>query len=167
MSRKTRRAQKAQVSAKTAVTHSYTPILVHHWGVRPRDLPLFTFLSVQAMLYDPTIRLGLAMRAAPIYQTEFGYKDDKGTWTPGVQAKNEAVGEFVYRQLKKIWELNINVLVKSQIWGHCGGEVMLKLTDDNMVEVDKLLERHPNDLRVLKRMGQSVGIRISRLTQDN
>nr|MBC8868304.1 hypothetical protein [Planctomycetota bacterium] len=161
--KRTRAAQKQKVTSTKAVTRDYQPIMIHHWGVRPRDLPIFTFLSVQAMLYDPTIRLGLAMRSAPVYQTKFGYEED-GQWQEGVEAKNQAVGEFVYRQLQRIWQQDVNVLVKSQLWGHAGGEVMLKLTDNNLVEVDRLLERHPNDVRVLKRGGQAVGLRISRLT---
>lgn len=162
--RKTRAARKQQLVAKLPVTRDYQPIMVHHWGIRPRDLPLFTFLSVQAMLYDPTIRLGLAMRAAPVYQTQFGYDKD-GQWTPGIEAKNEAVGEFVYRQLQRIWHHECHALVKAQLWGHAAGEVLLRLTEDNLVEVDRLLERHPNDVRALKRAGQNVGIRISRLTR--
>jgi RNA polymerase sigma factor (sigma-70 family) len=162
--KRTRAARKQQLAAKLPLTRDYQPIMVHHWGIRPRDLPLFTFLSVQAMLYDPTIRLGLAMRAAPVYQTEFGFKQE-GQWTPGVEAKNEAVGEFVYRQLQRIWQQDIGALVKSQLWGHAAGEVLLKLSENNMVEVDRLLERHPNDVRALKRAGQNVGIRISRLTR--
>lgn len=162
--RKTRAARKQQLAAKLPLTRDYQPIMVHHWGIRPRDLPLFTFLSVQAMLYDPTIRLGLAMRAAPVYQTQFGYDKD-GQWTPGVEAKNEAVGEFVYRQLQRIWHHECHAIVKAQLWGHAAGEVLLRLTEDNLVEVDRLLERHPNDVRALKRAGQNVGIRISRLTR--
>ena len=164
--RQRRGRQRSDLISGRAVTHSYQPILVHHWGVRPRDLPLFTFLSIQAMLYDPTIRLGLAMRAAPIYGCQFGY-DEGGQWVPGVKCKDQAVGEFIYQQLQRIWNQDINVIVKSQIWGHAGGEVMLKLNDDGLVCVDHLLERHPNDLRALKRGGVNVGIRISRLTGSN
>ena len=90
--KRTRAAQKQKVTSKKAVTRDYQPIMIHHWGVRPRDLPIFTFLSVQAMLYDPTIRLGLARRAAPVYQTKCGYEED-GQWQEGVEAKNQADGE--------------------------------------------------------------------------
>jgi hypothetical protein len=82
-----------------------------------------------------------------------------------VQAKNEAVAEFVNRQLQRMWQQDLNLLVKSQLWPHTGGEGMLRLSEDNLVEVDRLLERHPNDVRALKRAGQNVGIRISRLTR--
>lgn len=142
------------------VSGGYEPSY-HTWGTRPRDLPPFTFQTIQAMLMDPTVRLGLAMRAAPLFGVEFGKKQGD-EWVEGVQCKNEAVGAFVHRQLLRIWS-ELDRIVSSQIWGWSAGEITYKLTDDNTVEIDALLPRHSTDCRALTRGGEPVGVQIKRV----
>ena len=72
-------------------TAEYRPFPVHHF-TQIRDLPPFTFHTIRHMLIDPTIRLGLAMRMAPLCQAEFAFQQgDK--WIPGVRADREAQQE--------------------------------------------------------------------------
>ena len=71
-------------------TASYKPQPLDVWGTMPRDLPVFTWHIVRAMLWDPMIRLGLAMREAPIHSAELAYKDgDK--WVSGIKCDDPAV----------------------------------------------------------------------------
>ncbi|AMV31336.1 hypothetical protein VN12_04410 [Pirellula sp. SH-Sr6A] len=133
-----------------------------------RDLPPFDFRAVQAMLQDPEVRLCLAMRAAPVQSVEFAYKDGKDengqpVWKPGVKARNPIVGEWVNRQLQAIWNNYLPGVLSSQVWGWSGGEVILKLTDANLIEIDQLLPRHPQDCRLMeiKSTGKPWGVRIN------
>jgi len=133
-------------------THSY----VHQdWYMHARDLPLFTFQTIREMLRDPQVRLCLAMRQAPIFGAEFAYidgvgQDGKPTWVPGVKARNPIVAAWVQRQLQTIWNSYLPHLLASQTWGWAGGEVTLRLTESNLIEIDTLHPRHPKDIRMLE-----------------
>src|SRR5689334_3518889 len=111
-----------------AKTASYKPLPADVWGTQPRDLPLFTFNVIRAMLWDPTIRLGLAMRCAPLHSAEFAYKEGE-KWKPGVKADNPQVAEYVLRQLNRLWKNGLAKILKAQVWGWAAGEVLYKVRD--------------------------------------
>jgi N12 class adenine-specific DNA methylase len=121
-----------------------------------RDLPLFTFDIIRQMLQDPEIRLGLAMRAAPLGAIEFAYIDGtdsqgKPKWCPGIEAKDPLVAAWVLRQLQTIWFQYLPGIAASQKWGWSGGEVTLRLDEDTgMIEINELLPRHSRDVRLLE-----------------
>jgi 2'-5' RNA ligase len=120
-----------------------------------RDLPLFTFETIRVMLRDPQVRLCLAMRAAPLQSVEFAYQDGIGedgkpTWIPGVKAKNPVVAAWVLRQLQTIWNNYLPGIMRSQVWGWAAGEVTLRLSDSNLIEIDQLLHRHARDCRLME-----------------
>jgi hypothetical protein len=153
-----RRTAKARLQATR--TSRYSP--VHHsWGVHQKDLPAFTHRTVQAMLLDPAVRLGVAMRAAPIYGVEIAHKE-AGKWVPGVVADGDDVRRFVERQLSHIWN-HIEHLLTAQVWGWSAGEITYRLTRDNLVEVDRLLPRHAADTRALLRDGELCGTHVLRI----
>lgn len=130
---------------------------------RPRDLPPLGFDMIRAMLLDSAVKLGLAMRMAPICGLKIAFKDgDK--WVEGVKAKRPEVGEFVRRQLQRIWTHGIEQIMAAQIWGWSAGEVTYRLTDHGTVEVDELLGRHSLDTRCLLVEGQAAGVRVLRVT---
>lgn len=117
---------------------------------------------------DPTVKLGLAMRAAPLMSAEFAFKqgtDEKGQpkWVPGIQAKNPEVGKFVLRQLKRIWQHDLSKILSAQKWGWSAGEVVLKLTPEGMVEFDTILPRHARDVRPLIGNGEVKAVRFLRV----
>ena len=143
-------------------TASYEP---SYWqfAARPRDLPPFTADMVRMMLLDSAVRLGLAMRAAPISGVEIAYEEKKDNWIPGVQAKRQEVGAYVYRQTQRIWAMGLEAIMSAQVWGWSSGEITYKLTRFNMVEVDQLLPRMSMDCRVLLRGGEKCGTRINRV----
>ena len=141
-------------------TRGYEPIGYHRWGLYPRDMPPFTFMTVQQMMFDPTIRLGLAMRAAPLFGLEFAFQTN-GEWQQGIRATSPEVGEFVLKQLQRIWSADLDEVLKAQIWGWSAGEVTYRLTD-GQVQVDRLLARHPNDCRARVRESELVGVRVLR-----
>jgi hypothetical protein len=141
------------------LTRGYQPFLYHHWGLYTRDLPRFTFLTIQTMLIDPTIRLGLAMRAAALHGCEWAYKEGED-WKPGIRATDEVVGRFVLKQLERIW-LDLDAILTAQVWGWSAGEITLRQRGPN-VEVDRLLPRHANDTRAIVEAGNVIGVRVVR-----
>lgn len=143
-------------------TSGYRPIM-QYWGMQPRDLPLFNpIFHVPVMMLEPTIRLGLAMRAGPLCQVEFAYKQGE-EWIPGIESNDEMVAAFVERNIKRIWQNYIGGLLDAQKWGWAGSEVVLKQTSGGMVEVSELLHRAANDVRPLTCDGKVAGVRFLRI----
>ena len=138
---------------------------------RPRELPIFSFDYVMQMLYDPTIRLGLAMRAAPLQQAEFAYEvtsnDGNSKWVPGIQADNPNVGTYVLKQLKRIWKHELHKMLLDQVWGWSGGEVTFKQNVDGNWEVDEFLHRSALHTYAIVKYGQIVGVQIRSIKSEN
>lgn len=144
-------------------TRNYKP-LDYRYFMRPRDLPLFTFNAIEAMNYDPTVRLGLAARAAPLCNPEFAYKQGE-KWVPGIQAESEVIAAFVERQLLRIWN-QIGCLLDAQKWGWAAAEVTYELSHFGLVEVNELHARHARDVRVIKDDGRAVGCRFLNIKNE-
>lgn len=143
-------------------TRKYVPMNTAYYR-RPRDLPLMTWLTIEQMMMEPTIRLGLAMRAAPLMNAEFAYKEkDADEWTTGIQAASPVVAEFVHRQLKRIWR-DLDALLMAQKHGWAACEVVYHLTDQGTVEISRLLPRDSRDTRALICDGEIVGTRFLRM----
>lgn len=145
--------------ATPAKTKKYEPSPAHPMWRQARDLPIFSYLWVQQMLTDPTIRLGLAMRAAPLHSAEFAYKEGE-KWTPGIKANREDVAAWVLRTLQNIWQNDLHNILTDQIWGWSGGEVLWKLSAANMLEYNGLLPRRPEDMRCMVLDGELCGVQI-------
>lgn len=127
---------------------------------RPRDLPPLNFWLLSQMLVDPTIKLGLKARAAPLCNPYFGWLGDDGeTWNSGVQADSEPVKAFVERQLAKVWEY-IGEITQAQIYGWSGGEWTTAQTLSGTVELNEFYSRHSYDIRALVRDGKPRGVRV-------
>ncbi len=142
-------------------TGAYAPFPTGLWGQAPRDLPLFTFQAVRMMLWDPTLRLGIAMREAPLLNAEFAYKDgDK--WIPGVEAESPEIGKFVEDQMMKLWRFQIHKLIRSQLWGWAAAEVLFEIDNDRRIGIKGLMSRRAEDVRALEFAGtaQLAGVRF-------
>jgi len=151
------------IASERPVTLDYKPGIRHIWGRNPRDLPLFSFQTIQYMMIDQTIRLGLAMRMAPICSAEFAYRE-QGEWKSGVKADNPEVADFVERQLERIWRHDVAKILAAQVWGWSAGEVMYKVVG-NRIEFDTILERHSRDVRTVRWKGRVVGVEVLRLQE--
>ncbi len=144
-----------------AKTLGYKPI-DDRWFRQPRDLPCFDFSVIHAMLWENTIKLGLAMREAPLLQAEFAYKEGE-EWKPGIQCEDEVVGAFILRQYKTIWQ-QLDLLTSDQVWGWVAGEMTLRLSEQGVVEIDRFFPRHARDTRLLETAaGVPWGVRVSRV----
>ncbi len=151
----------------TATAH-YTPVIIPPLRY-PRDLPRLNAEWVRRMLSDSAVQLALAARKAPLLSVEFAYQE-QGRWLPGIRASDPAIGQFVHRQLQRLWKRGIARLLDSaQIWGWGAGEVTFRRTRDAQLEVDQILVRDHGDVRPVVQDGALVGVEFRRLqkTQAN
>lgn len=135
---------------------------------RIRDLPPFSFRMIRDMLADPEIKLALAARSAPLQSVEWAYQDgvdanNQPKYVPGIQARKPEVASFILRQLKRIWAHHFKSIAASQVWGWSAGEVTYRLTQNKMVEIDRLLPRHAMDCKLRARGGVPCGINVDRV----
>lgn len=128
----------------------------------PRDLPLFTWIMVRAMLWDPTIRLGLAMREAPLHGAELAYKEGD-TWKTGIKCHRPEVAQFLERQIQRFWTNDLRKVTKAQVWGWMGAEVLYRIGEAGQIEFDSLLQRSASDVRALQVDGKLWGVRFRRV----
>lgn len=128
-----------------------------------RDLPIFTHHTVIDMLFDPSIQLGLAMRAAPLFGAEFAYPMASSTgdikWLPGILAETPELSQWVHQQIKRIWQFDLQKILLAQTWGWSAGEVTYRLIDDKL-HVDRILHRNSIDTRATARGGEQIGVRF-------
>lgn len=147
--------------SSTPHTAGYKPV-PHIWFQRPIDLPPFSFATIRGMLLDPGVRLNFATRAAPLSAAQFGYKQGK-EFIEGIECREPEIGAFVYRQLQHIWHSYLPCLLRAQVWGWSAGEVVLKLSSNGVVEINKLEPRHAADCRMLKVDHKRWGVAINRV----
>lgn len=139
-------------------TGKYRPMPIDRWGIQLRDLPLFTFFTIRDMQLDQTIRLGVAMRTAPLMAVEIAYKEgDK--WVPGVKADRPDVADFIERTLHRLWRHDVIKIINSQIWGWAAAEIIYQRSKETgRIEFKELLGRHARDAMALEQGGNFVGV---------
>lgn len=152
--------QRADVTGQ-AYSAGYEAI-PHIWFNRPMDLPPFSFATIRGMLIDPEIRLNFATRAAPLCAAEFGWKEGE-QWVEGVKCKQPEIAQYIYRQLQHIWRNFLPAILRAQVWGWSAGEVVMKLGENGLIEIDKLEPRHASDVRLLKQGFDRWGVVIDRV----
>lgn len=142
------------------------------WFLAPRDLPPFTFDTIRYMLFDETVRLGIAMRQGVICNAMFGYKTSTG-WVPGVKADNQDVADYVERQVSRIWQYEIDKVLRCMVWGWSGGEIIWKLAKGvlgdrrDAIEFDYLIPSHARDIRTVRHKKYGlIGVEIQRNTNQ-
>lgn len=148
---------KASGEVKTA---TYKPQAPYQYWRYPRDIPPLVNVTARQMLNDSTVQLGLAARIAPILSCQFAYKDgDK--WVDGVRASSPQVGEFVHKQLQRIWKNGLSqILYWGQIWGHSAAEIVRRTNRMGQQEIDYLLTRESQDVRPILKEGKVDGVRF-------
>ena len=79
------------------------------------------------------------------------------------QCSRAEVAAYVYRQLRRIWSKYLPAILRSQVYGWSAGEITLKLTENNLIEIDELLPRHAADCRLMELDNEPAGIQIDRV----
>ncbi len=147
------------------MTGGYESFNYTYWQ-QARDLPPFDFWAIHAMLRDSQVRLCLAIRSAPLFGVEWGWKE-RGQWQPGIKADRPEVAAFVERQMNKIWHNHLQEILKAQIWGWSAAEVCLRLGPTNLIEVNRLEFRRAEDTRLITRRGEPAGVEFRRVQGDD
>lgn len=145
----------------TAATAGYEP--TPYAPLRyPRDLPRLNSEWVRRMLSDSAVTLALAARKAPLLSCQWAYEQN-GKWINGVQASSPEVGDFVHRQLQRMWKRGISRLLDSgQVWGWGAGELTFRKVN-NKIEIDRILVRDHEDVRPIVSEGDVVGVQFRRI----
>ncbi|MFG0262870.1 MAG: hypothetical protein ACF788_10815 [Novipirellula sp. JB048] len=136
-------------------TGGYRPTLPAAYFEQPRDLPLFSFSTIRHMLTDGMVRLSLAMRSAPMGQVQ---------WQ--VESTRDEVAAYVQRQLDRIWQNHLTAILQAQVWSWSAGEITLRLSDGNLVEIDALEARQARDCRLMIAGGEPVGVQVEGVRGD-
>jgi hypothetical protein len=127
-------------------------------GMIDLGLPIFTVRRVESMKYDPDIRLGMAIKNAPLLTVKFK-----------LSGRPEIV-EFMTGEIERTWYYVVPRLLEALWYSRAGGEVIYKLGDDRKVHLGHFRDVYPSDISILTRGGQFAGIQISAasvLADDN
>lgn len=162
---------RSQAASKSQKKTSNYESFSHEYFQQPRDLPLFSWWTIQQMQFEPELVRALEVRASPMINVEFAHRvpddSERGfSWKPGCKCNREDVKDFIDRQLETIRGF-MHHLVEAQRDGWAAGEVTLKLNPEtNQVEIDKLHPLGYLDCRIMLKDGEPVGIRVRRVKQS-
>jgi hypothetical protein len=135
----------------------YTPTVLSRRDVIADRLPLFTIDTARAMMTTSIVKLGVAVREAPLLHPTFT-----------ITGPSNAVNDFVRKTLARVWQRMISKVLSALWYSRSGGELRFKL-EENEWNFDEFIDVDPTDFRVLltKRSGRFGGIRVSRIAQND
>lgn len=147
--------------------------LLHH-------RPAFTMNSVDMMLLDARVQLGLNLIKGPIHAyTQFYSQEeaqnpaihmlvmqqaDRFHYT--VETEDEEVGEFVLRTLKRFWTNGVIKALTAIEWGFSGSEVIYERGQETRIEYKDLRCLNVFDVRPVTYRGGLVGMDIQNATMS-
>ena len=128
------------------------PKRVDQIPMRVDELPPFNVQIADLMRYDPQVRIGLGARNGLLMAAEVEVTGDE----PEVVA-------WVQRQWQRIWCTAAGQLLRAKHYGFLPFEVRYRLAKSGgreLLEFDRLLDRHPADVRLLMQDDQPVGFTL-------
>ncbi|MEL7337432.1 MAG: hypothetical protein AAFN70_14660, partial [Planctomycetota bacterium] len=129
------------------------------------NLPPLTHAIIDQMMLDDEVGLAVETRSGPMFGVEWAFK--KGNkWVPGCRAQKKEVGEFVLRQINRLWSLYLHRVVDAQVRGWMAGEITHRMTRFGLLEFDHLEARSAEDVRLLKQDGEPVGVRFLKIAGE-
>lgn len=134
-------------------TGNYRPPLYRMTPYLSMGLPPFTITAAEMMRRDPIVRLGMAIKIAPLLKPKFEI-----TGRPDIV-------QFVGQQLKKIWVHAMPSILKGLIYGTSPAEQVWKIQGD-MVVFRRLEPIYPSDVRILTQRGELYGLRVLMANSD-
>ena len=125
-------------------------------AMRIDELPPFTLKIAELMLYDPQVRIGLGARNGLLMAAEIE-----------VAGPDAAIVRWVERQWNSLWHASAQQLLRAKLYGFVPFEVVFRRTAAGefagLLEVERLIDHHPGDVRLLVVDDQIVGFtRITR-----
>jgi hypothetical protein len=120
--------------------------------MRVAELPPFNVQTADLMRYDPQVRIGLGARNGLLMAAEVEVTGDE----PEVVA-------WVQRQWQRIWTTSAGQLLRAKHYGFLPFEVRFRTSGSGsreLLEFDRLLDRHPADVRLLIQDDEPVGFTL-------
>jgi len=127
----------------------YTPPPGHRGSMMDMGLPNFTLRQVEQMRRDSQVKLGMAIKTAPLMHVKF-----ECTGRPDIV-------QFVTGQMKSIWDEAITK-ISSALWYkvHASEPVYRKNQNTGLMEISGLRDFYPGDVEFLEQSKQLIGLRI-------
>jgi hypothetical protein len=123
-----------------------------YWSslIDAQRLPLWSYQWAEAMELTPQVALGLAVGAAPLYQSEVE-----------VICDNAEVTEFLQNEWRGMWSRDTKKILSYTKAGFGGLEVVYEWNEDKQrLELDCVYDFHPQDTKALTENGSVVGFSI-------
>jgi hypothetical protein len=125
-----------------------------HSGMRIDELPPFSLQTADLMRYDPQVRIGLGARNGLLMAAE-------------VEVSGEArVREWVQHQWDALWHTAAHQLLRAKLYGFLPFEVVYRRAANGplagLIEVERLIDYHPRDTRLLMSGDKIVGFTYER-----
>src|SRR2546423_15425081 len=119
-------------------------------GLRIDELPAFTLKTADLMRYDPQVRIGLGARNGLLMAAQVE-----------VSGGAERVVHWVQHQWDALWHSAAHQLLRTKLYGFLPFEVVYRRARGGqfggLIEVERLVDYHPRDTRVLVRGDAIVG----------
>jgi hypothetical protein len=119
-------------------------------GMRIDELPPFTLKTAELMRFDPQVRIGLGARNGLLMAAQVEVS--------GGQAR---VREWVQHQWDALWHSAAHQLLRAKLYGFLPFEVAYRRaasgTFSGLIEVERLIDYHPRDTRLLMQGDKIVG----------
>jgi hypothetical protein len=123
---------------------------VEQTTMRIDELPPFTLHVADLMRYDPQVRIGLGARNGLLMAAEVE-----------VTGADPAVGAWVQHQWDSLWHGSAHQLLRAKLYGFLPLEVIYRRAAGGqfagLLEVDRLVDYHPRDARLLMQGERIVG----------
>lgn len=130
-------------------TAKYQPPPGHRGAMMDLGLPNFTLRQVEMMRRDSQVKLGMAIKTAPLMHVKF-----ECTGRPDVV-------QFVCQQMKSIWDEAVTK-ISTALWYkiHASEPIYRKNQNTGLMEVAGLKDFYPGDVDFLEVDRSLVGIRV-------
>jgi hypothetical protein len=119
-------------------------------ALRIDELPPFTLHTAELMRFDPQVRIGLGARNGLLMAAEVE-----------VAGPDAAAARWVQHQWDALWRGSAHQLLRAKLYGFLPFEVVYRVAKSGplagMLEVERLIDERPGDVRLLTRGEQIVG----------
>lgn len=127
----------------------YRPPSGHRPSFNSMGMPPFTLQTVEWMRRDPQIRLGMAIKLAPLLKTKLMVKG------------HPDVIKFVGDTYKRIWQRSVSKMLSALWYTMSAGELCYTQNPQTgQYEFDQFIDFYPQDVSILIQKGQIKGIKI-------
>lgn len=131
------------------LTANYRPPFGAHLPFLFMGLPPLTMQIVDMMRRDPQIKIGMAIKSAPLLKPKFELKG------------RPDIVEFVAKQLRVIWTKAVPQIISGMWFTQSAMEVTYKRDQQTgQVRFDDVNPIHPSDARILTKGGRFFGLRV-------